>query len=204
MCCSSSVHWLVCCPCTVQTQTDCFSCQTALLKTSHLSSCPLPNTQHCSFFLFLGWRSCNKATWRTNTWNMSTVEGFIAHYFWTKMWAVAQFEEKYSVFNWRRSAELSADVPELSRDDQPHVALNKRSIWCVRASGRMLPCVQPNLTLSWDTHMHADFFIRCFWYENPWMDSRNGVYQAIWHGFNSDFSGWKIGTRCVIPSSFTA
>lgn len=37
---------------------------------------------------------------------------------------VAQFEEKYSVFNRRRSAELSADVPDLSRGDQPHVALN--------------------------------------------------------------------------------
>lgn len=44
MCCSSSVHCLVCCPCTVQTQTNWFSCQTALIKTSHLSSFLLPNT----------------------------------------------------------------------------------------------------------------------------------------------------------------
>lgn len=37
---------------------------------------------------------------------------------------VAQFEEKYNIFNRRRSAELSADVPKLGRDDQPHVDLN--------------------------------------------------------------------------------
>lgn len=93
MCCPLPVHCLVSYPCTVQSQTDCFSCQTALIKTSHLSSVPLLNTQYLTLFesfrwrLSLGWQPWKSIVLRRT---VSAVRLFIICSCWTNLWANEQ------------------------------------------------------------------------------------------------------------------